>query len=117
MQWWCSTNGPTSRRVSRNWCGNRMNSPSSSRIADGLLYKLSHAEGNLIEDIELIENLEQTKKTAVEVAEKQVEGAKAEKEIAVSREVYRPAAARAALIYFVLNQLCLLYTSPSPRDS
>merc|ERR1711871_290950 len=70
--------------------------------------KLSNAQGNLIEDIELIENLEQTKKAAVEVAEKQLEGAKAEKEIAVSREVYRPAAARAALIYFVLNQLWII---------
>merc|ERR1711871_428527 len=70
--------------------------------------KLSNAQGNLIEDIELIENLEQTKKTAVEVAEKQLEGAKAEKEIAVSREVYRPAAARASLIYFVLNQLWII---------
>merc|ERR1719482_1693485 len=43
-------------------------------LADGLLYKLSHAEGNLIEDIELIENLEQTKITAVAVDQKMTEG-------------------------------------------
>jgi len=77
-------------------------------LADGLLYKLSHAEGNLIEDIELIENLEQTKLTATEVAVKQKEGRIAEEEIAVSREVYRSAAARSSLIYFVLNQMWII---------
>ena len=74
-------------------------------LADGLLYKLSTAEGNLIEDIELIENLENTKKTAVEVDAKQKEVKKTTEEIAVSREKYRPSAAQASLIYFVLNSL------------
>jgi len=74
-------------------------------LADGLLYKLSNAEGNLIEDIELIENLEFTKKTALDVEKKQVECKATEIAIAVSREKYRPSAAQASLIYFVLNNL------------
>merc|ERR1712159_86158 len=45
-------------------------------LADGLLFKLSNAEGK-----------------------------QTEKEIAVNREVYRPAATRSSIIYFVLNQL------------
>jgi len=77
-------------------------------LADGLLYKLSTAEGNLIEDIDLIENLENTKKTAVEVEQKQVASKQAEKDIAVSREKYRPSAAQASLIYFVLNNLWIV---------
>eukprot|EP00656_Telonema_subtile_P018040 TRINITY_DN1972_c0_g1_i10.p1 TRINITY_DN1972_c0_g1~~TRINITY_DN1972_c0_g1_i10.p1 ORF type:complete len:4525 (-),score=1414.93 TRINITY_DN1972_c0_g1_i10:97-13671(-) len=77
-------------------------------LADSLLFKLSNAEGNLIEDIELIEGLEKTKATSVEVSEKQVEGAKKEAEIGISREAYRPAAARSSLIYFVLNQLWII---------
>jgi len=74
-------------------------------LADGLLHKLSSAEGNLIEDIELIENLEITKKTAVEVEAKQIECKKTEIDIGVNREKYRPSAAQASLIYFVLNSL------------
>jgi dynein heavy chain len=77
-------------------------------LADGLLFKLSNAEGNLIEDIELIENLEQTKVTAVEVEAKLAAGVEAEKEIAESREVYRPSATRASLIYFILNQMWII---------
>ena len=77
-------------------------------LADGLLYKLSHAEGNLIEDIDLIENLEQTKVTANEVAQKQLEGKVAKDEINISRNMYRPVATRSSLIYFVLNQLNLV---------
>jgi len=77
-------------------------------LADGLLFKLSNAQGNLIEDIELIENLEATKVTAVRVATKIAEGKEAEKEIAQSREVYRSAATRSSIIYFVLNQLWIV---------
>jgi len=74
-------------------------------LADGLLHKLSSAEGNLIEDIELIENLEITKKTAIEVEAKQADCKKTEIDIGVNREKYRPSAAQASLIYFVLNNL------------
>jgi len=77
-------------------------------LADSLLFKLSNAEGNLIEDIDLIEGLEKTKQTSNEVEEKKAVGAKMEAEIAVSREAYRPAAARSSLIYFVLNQLWII---------
>jgi dynein heavy chain len=77
-------------------------------LADGLLFKLSNAEGNLIEDIELIENLETTKVTAVAVDQKMKEGKQAESEIAASREIYRSSAARSSLIYFVLNQLWIV---------
>jgi len=77
-------------------------------LADSLLFKLSNAEGNLIEDIELIEGLEKTKATSVEVEKAQKLGAIKESEIAISREAYRPAAARSSLIYFVLNQLWLI---------
>ena len=58
-----------------------------------------------MEDVELIENLENTKVTAQEIAEKSKEAKVTEASINASRETYRPAAARSSLIYFVLNQL------------
>ena len=74
-------------------------------LEDNLLSRLSAAEGNFLGDTELVENLENTKKTASEI-EIQVIAAK-ETEIAINeaREFYRPCAARGSLLYFILNDL------------
>jgi len=74
-------------------------------LEENLLYKLSHAEGNLIEDIELIEGLEQMKVTANEIKAKNAEAVETTKTINITLETYRGVAVRAALMYFVLNQL------------
>ena len=39
-------------------------------LENGLLFKLANSQGDILEDIELIENLEETKKTATEIEEK-----------------------------------------------
>ena len=74
-------------------------------LEDNLLQKLSSAEGNFLEDEALVVGLEETKATATEISEK-VELAKVtEVDINKARERYRPAAARGALLYFILNVL------------
>ncbi|CAH1116455.1 unnamed protein product [Phaedon cochleariae] len=70
-----------------------------------LLYRLSSAEGNILEDIELVINLETTKKTANEIAVKVEEAKITSVKIDEAREHYRPCAARASLLYFILNDL------------
>lgn len=97
------------------------------RLEDDLLSRLSSAGGNILGDTALVENLETTKQTAAEIEEKvtffvnykqfpipilnenilfQVAEAKiTSQEIDVAREYYRPAAARASLLYFILNDL------------
>jgi len=77
-------------------------------LEEDLLYKLSHAEGNLIEDIELIEGLEQMKVTANEIKVKNLEAVETTAKINITLETYRPVAIRAALMYFVLNQLWVI---------
>ena len=52
-----------------------------------------------------MENLETTKRTASEIEEKVKEANITEKKINEARENYRPAAARASLLYFILNDL------------
>lgn len=52
-----------------------------------------------------MENLETTKKTAAEIERKVTEARGTSKEIDAARELYRPAAARASLLYFILNDL------------
>lgn len=76
-----------------------------SNLEKGLLKQLQEAKGDLTENIELIESLEQSKKLSTEIKEK-VEIAKAtEVDINVSSEHYRPAANRGALVFFLMNEL------------
>ncbi|XP_022235446.1 dynein beta chain, ciliary-like, partial [Limulus polyphemus] len=74
-------------------------------LEDSLLSRLSAAEGNFLGDTALVENLEITKRTAAEIEIKVAEARETEVEINETREVYRPAATRSSLLYFILNDL------------
>ncbi|XP_039332256.2 dynein axonemal heavy chain 17 [Saimiri boliviensis] len=74
-------------------------------LEDSLLARLSAASGNFLGDTALVENLETTKHTATEIEEKVVEAKITEVKINEARENYRPAAERASLLYFILNDL------------
>ena len=60
---------------------------------------------NILGDTALVENLEKTKKTAAEILNKVSEAKVTTVKIDEARELYRPAATRASLLYFILNQL------------
>ncbi|XP_012283270.1 dynein beta chain, ciliary [Orussus abietinus] len=74
-------------------------------LEDSLLSRLSSAGSNVLEDTALVENLETTKRTAAEIERKVAEARTTSREIDAARELYRPAAARASLLYFILNDL------------
>ncbi|KAM7121693.1 dynein axonemal heavy chain 11 [Molossus nigricans] len=74
-------------------------------LEDDLLLRLSAAEGSFLDDTKLVERLEATKTTAAEIAHKVTEAKENEKKINEARECYRPVAARASLLYFVINDL------------
>ncbi|XP_032831905.2 dynein axonemal heavy chain 9 isoform X1 [Petromyzon marinus] len=74
-------------------------------LEDNLLSRLSAASGNFLGDTALVENLETTKRTAAEIEEKVKEAKVTELKINEAREHYRPAAARASLLYFIMNDL------------
>ncbi|XP_061390860.1 dynein beta chain, ciliary isoform X1 [Musca vetustissima] len=75
------------------------------KLEDDLLSRLSSAGENILGDTALVENLETTKSTASEIERKVAEAKITSKEIDKAREYYRPAAARASLLYFILNEL------------
>ncbi|XP_071797739.1 dynein beta chain, ciliary isoform X1 [Asterias amurensis] len=77
-------------------------------LEDNLLSRLSSAEGNFLGDTALVENLETTKRTAAEIEVKVDEAKITEVKINEARELYRPAAARASLMYFILNDLNMI---------
>uniref|UniRef100_A0A3B5KZ59 Dynein, axonemal, heavy chain 9 n=1 Tax=Xiphophorus couchianus TaxID=32473 RepID=A0A3B5KZ59_9TELE len=74
-------------------------------LEDNLLSRLSSASGNFLGDTELVENLETTKRTAAEIEQKVKEAEVTEAKINEAREHYRPAAARASILYFIMNDL------------
>ncbi|KAL7641741.1 UNVERIFIED_CONTAM: hypothetical protein RMT77_007615 [Armadillidium vulgare] len=75
------------------------------QLEDDLLSRLSSAGGNFLGDTALVENLEHTKATAQEIQEKVSEARVTSHKIDEARELYRPAASRASLLYFILNDL------------
>ena len=75
------------------------------QLEDDLLFRLANATGDILENIELIENLEYSKKISTEIKEK-VEIAKVtEVMINDASEAYRPAASRGALVFFLMIEL------------
>uniref|UniRef100_A0A8C3J4X5 Dynein axonemal heavy chain 17 n=1 Tax=Calidris pygmaea TaxID=425635 RepID=A0A8C3J4X5_9CHAR len=74
-------------------------------LEDSLLARLSAAGGDFLGDTALVENLETTKRTAMEIEEKVKEAKITEVQINEARENYRPAAERASLLYFILSDL------------
>ena len=61
-----------------------------------------------MDDIALIENLEETKRTAIDIAEKVTQANDTAIKLSKARDVYRPVAARGALMYFLVDALCAL---------
>ena len=75
-----------------------------------LLHQLTTAEGDILENITLIENLESSKKISIEIQEK-VEIAKVtEVQINEASEAYRPAASKGALVFFLMNELYKIHS-------
>lgn len=75
-----------------------------------LLRRLAEAEGDILENIELIENLEYSKKLSTEISEKVEIAKEIQAGIAATSENYRPAAERGALVFFLLNELYKIHS-------
>uniref|UniRef100_A0A6I8PBB0 Dynein axonemal heavy chain 17 n=1 Tax=Ornithorhynchus anatinus TaxID=9258 RepID=A0A6I8PBB0_ORNAN len=78
-------------------------------LEDSLLSRLSSASGSFLGDTVLVENLEVTKQTAAEIQAKVQEAKVTEAKINEARESYRPVAARASLLYFIMNDLSTIH--------
>lgn len=74
------------------------------------MQQLADATGDILDNIELIESLEKSKALSTEINMK-VEIAKVtEVQINDASEAYRPAAARGALVFFMMNELTRIHS-------
>lgn len=76
----------------------------------GLLRQLAESEGDILENIALIENLEKSKALSSEIQEKVAIAKETEILINDASEVYRPAASRGALVFFMMNELYKIHS-------
>ena len=74
-------------------------------LEDRILHLLSTAEGSLLDDEELVNTLNSSKVTSVEVGEQLVVAERTEAEIDEAREGYRSCAERASILFFVMNDI------------
>lgn len=72
---------------------------------DNLLYELTNAKGDILENKNLIENLELTKKKAKQIQISVAETIENNKKIEISRKVYTPVSVRGSLLYFMIDKL------------
>ena len=77
-------------------------------LENELLRLLSSVEGSLLDDLNLVNTLNQSKDTSAAVKKQLLVAEETNVQIDQAREGYRPVAARAALLYFVLNDLALV---------
>lgn len=77
-------------------------------LEDRILHLLSTAKGSLLDDEELVNTLNSSKVTSVEVAEQLVVAEQTEAEIDSAREGYRSCAERASILFFVMNEIATI---------
>ncbi|KAI9009714.1 dynein heavy chain and region D6 of dynein motor-domain-containing protein [Gaertneriomyces semiglobifer] len=74
-------------------------------LEDTLLRELASSTGLMLDNIELIRTLEETKSKAIEIGQKLVLANQTSAEVETSRDAYRPAAKCGAVLFFVLAAL------------
>ncbi|XP_041455872.1 dynein heavy chain 10, axonemal-like [Lytechinus variegatus] len=77
-------------------------------LEDSLLRELATSTGNMLDNVELVSTLEETKSKASEVTEKLKLAATTAVDIDKLRDGYRPAAKRGAILFFVLSEMALI---------
>ncbi|XP_009299843.1 dynein axonemal heavy chain 10 [Danio rerio] len=77
-------------------------------LEDSLLRELATSTGNMLDNVELIQTLDETKSKANEVFEKLKLAEKTAVDIDTLRDGYRPAAKRGAVLFFVLAEMALV---------
>ncbi|XP_064639639.1 dynein axonemal heavy chain 2-like isoform X2 [Lineus longissimus] len=74
-------------------------------LEDKILKLLNEAQGSLLDDEQLVNTLQDSKKTSQDVTEQLQTSEQTEVKIDAAREGYRPCAQRASILFFVLNDM------------
>lgn len=75
------------------------------QIEDRILKLLFESEGNILDNEVLVNTLNESKTTSMEIAKRLVEAEATEEMISTARSKYVPIAARGSVLYFVITTL------------
>lgn len=81
-----------------------------NQLQASLLKQLAEQKGDILDDIQLIESLEDAKKVSTETTEKVATATVISQQIIETSEQYRPAANRGALVFFLMNELFKIHS-------
>ena len=79
-------------------------------LEDDILHKLATAEGDITENVALIEGLEETKRISDDIQQKSELALKTQTEILDASEKYRSVANRSSLLFFLMTDLVKIHT-------
>lgn len=74
-------------------------------LEDSILEKLANAEGDITEDVALIESLEETKKISLDINRKSAAAKTTQASIRVTSNKYKSVADRSSQLFFLMNDL------------
>jgi dynein heavy chain len=80
------------------------------QLEDNILHKLATAEGDITEDVALIEGLEETKKISDDIQEQSKFAKQTQADILLTSEKYRSVGNRSSLLFFLMNDLVKIHT-------
>lgn len=79
-------------------------------LEDDILHKLASSEGDITENVALIEGLEETKRISDDIQQKSELALKTQTEIFDASEKYRSVANRSSLLFFLMTDLVIIHT-------
>jgi dynein heavy chain len=79
-------------------------------LEDEILDRLANAEGDITEDVDLIEGLEETKRISTDISKKSVVAKETQAEIKITSQKYTSVADRSSMLFFLMSDLAKIHS-------
>merc|ERR1719395_233 len=79
-------------------------------LEDEILDRLANAEGDITEDVELIEGLEETKRISTDITKKSAVAKETQASIEITSKKYKSVADRSSMLFFLMSDLAKIHS-------